>query len=110
MFLSQGEATLETGLRPNSSEGKGKETLERGFAPLLSTFPLPLIREGGQGDRLINLLKDGRFVNGLLPLGAYRDDIDRARNKLFQPGYILLGLSRQLLIVPHVAGRRLPAG
>ena len=95
MFLSQGEATLETGLRPNSSEGKGKETLEREAPPLSYLHsPLPLIREGGQGDRLINLLKDGRFVNGLLPLGAYRDDIDRARNKLFQPGYVLLSLNR----------------
>jgi len=28
-----------------------EEVLERGFVPLLSKFPLPLIREGGQGDR-----------------------------------------------------------
>jgi len=28
------------------------EILERGFAPLLPTLPLPLLREGGQGDRL----------------------------------------------------------
>ncbi len=31
--------------------------LERGEAPLLSTLPLPLLREGGQGDRLINDLQ-----------------------------------------------------
>ncbi len=30
------------------------EGLERGEAPLLPTLPLPLIREGGQGDRLLN--------------------------------------------------------
>jgi hypothetical protein len=33
---------------------EGEDTLERGFAPLLPTLPLPLIREGGQGDRLLN--------------------------------------------------------
>jgi len=33
---------------------EGEETLDRGFAPLLPTLPLPLIREGGQGDRLLN--------------------------------------------------------
>jgi len=31
-----------------------EEILERGFAPFLPTLPLPLIREGGQGDRLLN--------------------------------------------------------
>jgi len=30
------------------------EGLERGFAPLLPTLPLPLLREGGKGDRLLN--------------------------------------------------------
>jgi len=35
-----------------SFEREGEETLERGFAPLLPTLPLPLLREGGQGDRL----------------------------------------------------------
>jgi len=35
---------------------EGEEILERGFAPLLLTLPLPLIREGGQGDRLLNNL------------------------------------------------------
>jgi len=38
------------------SQRRGEETLERGEAPLLSTLPLPLIREGGQGDRLLNIL------------------------------------------------------
>jgi len=33
---------------------EGKKILERGEAPLLPTLPLPLIREGGQGDRLLN--------------------------------------------------------
>jgi len=31
--------------------------IERGEAPLLLTLPLPLIREGGQGDRLLHSLK-----------------------------------------------------
>jgi len=34
------------------SKERGKRFLERGFAPLLLTLPLPLLREGGQGDRL----------------------------------------------------------
>jgi hypothetical protein len=32
----------------------GGEILERGEAPLLPTFPLPLLREGGQGDGFLN--------------------------------------------------------
>jgi len=32
---------------------EGEEILERGLAPLLPTLPLPLLREGGQGDRLL---------------------------------------------------------
>jgi len=39
---------------PLSFKGEGEEILERGFAPLLPTLPLPLLREGGQGDRLLN--------------------------------------------------------
>jgi hypothetical protein len=31
--------------------GEGEEILERGFALLLLTLPLPLPREGGKGDR-----------------------------------------------------------
>jgi len=34
---------------PFSFKGEGEETLERGFAPLLLTLPLPLLREGGRG-------------------------------------------------------------
>jgi len=34
-----------------SLKEEGEEILERGFAPLLPALPLPLIREGGQGDR-----------------------------------------------------------
>jgi len=37
-----------------SSYHEGEEILERGEAPLLPTLPLPLTREGGQGDRLLN--------------------------------------------------------
>jgi len=39
-----------------SLEGEGEEILERGGAPLLPTLPLPLLREGGQEDRLPNNL------------------------------------------------------
>jgi len=39
---------------PLSLKGEGEETFERGFAPLKPTLPLPLLREGGQGDRLPN--------------------------------------------------------
>jgi hypothetical protein len=39
---------------PLSLKGEGEEILERGFAPLLLTLLLPLVREGGQGDRLLN--------------------------------------------------------
>ena len=41
---------------------EGEETLERGEAPLLPTLPLPLLREGGQGDRLLNDLADKRNI------------------------------------------------
>jgi len=41
---------------PLSLKGEGEEILERGFAPLFSTPPLPLLREGGQGDGLLNNL------------------------------------------------------
>jgi len=42
---------------PLSFKGGGKRFIERGFTPLLPTLPLSLLREGGQGDRLlINLL------------------------------------------------------
>jgi len=34
---------------PLSFEGEGEEILERGFAPLLLTLPLPLTREGVRG-------------------------------------------------------------
>ena len=41
---------------PSPSQGGGEEILERGEAPLLPPLPLPLLREGGQGDRLLNNL------------------------------------------------------
>jgi hypothetical protein len=37
-------------------EGEREEILERGFHPLSFLLPLPLSREGGQGDRLVNNL------------------------------------------------------
>jgi len=43
---------------PLSLKGEGEEILERGFAPLLPTLPLPLTREGGQRDRLLNNLSN----------------------------------------------------
>jgi hypothetical protein len=45
-----------TPLIPLSLRRRGEEILERGEAPLLPKLPLPLIREGGQGDRLLNNL------------------------------------------------------
>jgi hypothetical protein len=33
---------------PLSLKGEGEEILERGEAPLYSTLPLPLLREGGR--------------------------------------------------------------
>jgi len=39
-----------------------QSTSGRGFAPLLPTLPLPLIREGGQGDRLLNDLNSGSWA------------------------------------------------
>jgi len=53
-----------TPLIPLSFKGEGEETLERGEAPLLPTLPLPLIREGGQGDRLLSDLADRYIVRG----------------------------------------------
>jgi len=38
-------------------KGAGEEILERGKPPLLPTLPLPLPREGDQGDGLLNNLK-----------------------------------------------------
>jgi len=46
-------------IRRYSYHGEGEEILERGEAPLLPTLPLPLLREGGQGDRLLNDLLKG---------------------------------------------------
>jgi len=42
---------------PLSLKGEGEEILERGFAPLLPTLPLPLIKgKGIQGIGLINYI------------------------------------------------------
>ena len=41
---------------PLSFKGEGKRFIERGETPLLPTLPLPLLREGGQRDRLLNNL------------------------------------------------------
>jgi len=38
---------LRTRFIPLFLKGEGEEILERGFAPLLPTLPLPLLREGG---------------------------------------------------------------
>jgi hypothetical protein len=43
-------------LSPSPSKERGKRFIERGFTPLLPTLPLPLLREGGQVDRLLNNL------------------------------------------------------
>jgi len=49
---------------PLSFKGEGEEILEKGFAPLLPAFPLPLIREGGQGDRLLDDSEIGGQISG----------------------------------------------
>jgi hypothetical protein len=48
---------------PLSFKGEGEEILERGEAPLFPMLPLPLLREGGQGDGLLNDLNIGVVVN-----------------------------------------------
>ena len=52
-----------TPLIPLSLKGEGEEIEERGEAPLLPTLPLPLLREGGQGDRLLNNLICAFLIN-----------------------------------------------
>jgi hypothetical protein len=56
MILKRGAlAPLKHPIKLGSlSKGKEGEIIERGEALLLPRFPLPLLREGGQGDRLIN--------------------------------------------------------
>jgi len=53
-----------TPLVPLSLKGEGEEIFERGKAPLLPTLPLPLLREGGKGDRLKSLIIKGGVLNG----------------------------------------------
>jgi len=48
---------------PLSFKGEGEEILERGEAPLFPMLPLPLLREGGQGDGLLNNPKPDKFRN-----------------------------------------------
>jgi len=61
-----------TPLVPLPLKGEGEEVIERGEAPLLSTLPLPLLREGGQGDRLLNnTLTIARDVATLLNTGSF---------------------------------------
>jgi hypothetical protein len=48
---------------PLSFKGEGKRFIERGFTPLLPILPLPLLREGGQGDRLQTLSICQAFLN-----------------------------------------------
>ncbi len=69
---------------PLSFKGEGEEVLERGEAPLLPTLPLPLIREGGQGDRLLNDLD-------YIPDWFERLAMDRGRSQLAKAGEVLLG-------------------
>jgi hypothetical protein len=58
---------------PIHFQREGEEILERGEAPLLLILPLPLPREGGQGDRLLGslwlkLIYQGRFWRDKTPL------------------------------------------
>ncbi len=59
MSPSQGEEEiLKEGLTPLLDTLKSKES-QREAEPLLKYhFPLPLLREGGQGDRLLNELRN----------------------------------------------------
>jgi len=50
-------------LSPSPSKERGKRFIERGETPLLPTLPLPLLREGGQGDGLLNNLLNVRFLS-----------------------------------------------
>jgi len=43
-------------ISPSPSKERGKRFIERSETPLLPTLPLPLAREGGQGDGLLNNL------------------------------------------------------
>jgi len=43
-------------------KGEEEEILERGFAPLFPTLPLPLIREGGLEDRLAKQFHQRKFA------------------------------------------------
>jgi len=52
-----------TPLIPLSFSRREGKVLERGFAPLLPALPLPLSREGGQGDRLPNNLESFKLAN-----------------------------------------------
>ena len=63
MYSFKGEGgILEEGLTPLlntllDGQGEREGVLERGDAPLLLLLPLPLLREGGQGDRFLNTLE-----------------------------------------------------
>ena len=54
-----------------------KQILERGVAPLLLKLPLPLLREGGQGDRL-----PSRLLRGLT-----QSKVSKGGNKLSAVSY-----------------------
>jgi len=43
---------------PLSFKGEGEEIYREGFHPSLTYTPLPFLREGGQGDRLLNNLSE----------------------------------------------------
>jgi len=61
---------------PLSFKGEGEEILERGETPLLHTLPLPLVREGGQGDGItvcktkVGSLKNQGFFRVLRGIGC----------------------------------------
>ncbi len=70
--------------------GNAGEIIERRYnAPLLTKSPLPLIREGGQGDGFPYTLKDRRLLNGLLTVWSDTDEIGRAGSEFFQSADIL---------------------
>ena len=52
IVLGEASPLFNSPLVSPSLKGEGEVILEMGKAPLLSTLPIPLVREAGQRDRL----------------------------------------------------------
>jgi len=53
-ICKKGFASLGLSFYISTSKERGKRFIERGETPLLPVLPLPLLREGGQGDGSLN--------------------------------------------------------